>query len=430
MVQAGHISREKTLGEDPVIRELTAAVERSPDVVELRLHLAALLADRGRYAEALGHCSAALSQDAGNANALSLVQRCSTALAAPQQAAEPAPAAEAAPAAGRADGDDQFDWSSAERQVADIIEPAFVDAPADVVNEGDFDVLERSGVRLDDVSGMADVKRQIELSLLGPIRNPELMKAYKVSARGGLLLYGPPGCGKTYIAKAISGELGANFYQVGIADVLHHWFGESERSIRSVFDSARRNAPCVLFFDELDALGHRRSALSGSSGMRPVVNTLLEEMDSATSNNDGVYVLGATNAPWDVDPALRRPGRFDRMIFVGLPDAEARTGILRSHLKDRPVAGIDLKSIAKRTDGFSGADLAHVCDSATQLAMSASMRSGQVRPVTMADVDEAAAQIRPSTGPWFEVARNIVEFANNDGTYDDLAKYLRRRKTR
>ncbi|ORW99650.1 AAA family ATPase [Mycobacterium triplex] len=411
------------MGDDPVIRELSAAVERSPDVVELRLHLAGLLADRGRYAEALGHCSAALSQDAGNANALSLVQRCSTALAAPAQ-----PAAENAPATGRPAADAQFDWSSAERQVADIIEPAFVEP--DVVNEGDFDVLERSGVRLDDVAGMTDVKRQIELSLLGPIRNPELMKAYKVSARGGLLLYGPPGCGKTYIAKAISGELGANFYQVRIADVLHHWFGESERSIRSVFDSARRNAPCVLFFDELDALGHRRSALSGSSGMRPVVNTLLEEMDSATSTNDGVYVLGATNAPWDVDPALRRPGRFDRMIFVGLPDADARTGILRSHLKDRPVAGIDLKSIAKRTDGFSGADLAHVCDSATQLAMSASMRSGQVRPVTMADVDEAAAQIRPSTGPWFEAARNIVEFANNDGTYDELAKYLRRRKIR
>jgi SpoVK/Ycf46/Vps4 family AAA+-type ATPase len=424
MVPAG-LCREKTLGEDPVIRELSAAVERSPDVLELRLHLAGLLADRGRYAEALGHCSAALSQDAGNANALSLVQRCSTALAAPAQAA-----AEGAPAAGRAAGDDHFDWSSAERQVADIVEPAFVEASADVVHEGDFDVLARSAIHLDDVSGMADVKRQIELSLLGPIRNPELMKAYKVSARGGLLLYGPPGCGKTYIAKAISGELGANFYQVGIADVLHHWFGESERSIRSVFDNARRNAPCVLFFDELDALGHRRSALSGSSGMRPVVNTLLEEMDSATSTNDGVYVLGATNAPWDVDPALRRPGRFDRMVFVGLPDADARAGILRSHLKDRPVAGIDLKSIAKRTDGFSGADLAHVCDSATQLAMAESMRSGQVRPVTMADVDEAVAQIRPSTGPWFEVARNIVEFANNDGTYDDLAKYLRRRKIR
>ena len=299
-----------------------------------------------------------------------------------------------------------------------------------MVNQDDFDVVERSRVRLSDVAGMDEVKQQLELSLLGPIRHPDLMKAYKVSARGGLLLYGPPGCGKTYIAKAVSGELAASFYQVGIADVLHRWLGESERSIRSVFDTARRNAPCVLFFDEVDALGHRRSGLSGTSGMRTVVNCLLEELDSATSSNDGVYVLGATNAPWDVDPAMRRPGRFDRMIFVGLPDAEARAGIIRFHLRDRPVAGIDLTSVAKRTEGFSGADLAHICDSATQLAMADSMRTGQVRPVMMADVDAATAQIRPSAGPWFETARNVVEFANNDGTYDELAKYLRRRKIR
>jgi len=408
--------------EDPVIRELSGAVERSPDLIELRLHLAGLLADNGRHAEALSHCSAVLTRDAGNAQALSLLQRCSAALAAPP--GEPAPEAAAAAA------EDGFDWSSAEREVEGIIEPAFVEAPADAVNGEDFDVLERSQARLADVAGMADVKQQIDLSLLGPIRNPELMKAYKFSARGGLLLYGPPGCGKTFIAKAISGELGASFYQVGIADVLHRWFGDSERRLRAVFDTARRNAPCVLFFDEVDALGYRRSGMSGTSGMRPVVNTLLEEMDSATSTNDGVYVLGATNAPWDVDPALRRPGRFDRMIFVGLPDAEARAGIVRFHLRDRPVSGIDLQSIASRTDGFSGADLAHICDSATQLAMADSMRDGQVRPVTMADVNAAAAQIRPSTGPWFETARNVVEFANNDGTYDELAKYMRRRKIR
>jgi SpoVK/Ycf46/Vps4 family AAA+-type ATPase len=411
--------------EDPVIRELSDAVQRRPDVVELRLHLAGLLADKGRYAEALGHCSTALSQDAGNAQALSLLQRCSTALAAPPGGAE-APSPDVDQPAAK----ESFDWSSAESEVADIIEPAFVERPPDVVNEDDFEAVQRIRVRLDDVAGMDDVKQQLDLSLLGPIRNPELMKAYKVSARGGLLLYGPPGCGKTFIAKAVSGELGANFYQVGIADVLHQWFGDSERSIRSVFDTARRNAPCVLFFDEVDALGHRRSALSGSSGMRPVVNTLLEEMDSASSVNDGVYVLGATNAPWDVDPALRRPGRFDRMIFVGLPDTGARAGIVRSHLRDRPVSGIDLESIAKRTESFSGADLAYVCETATQLAMADSMRSGQVRPVTMADIDNAVSQIRPSTGPWFETARNVVEFANNDGTYDGLAKYMRRKKFR
>lgn len=410
--------------EDPVIRELSNAVDKSPDVIELRLHLAGLLADKGRYAEALGHCSTALAQDAGNTNALSLMQRCSAALAAPATGGS-APVGEQAPPV-----KEGFDWSSAEREVADIIEPAFVEPPPDAVNEDDFDVVQRVRVRLDDVAGMDEVKRQLDLSLLGPIRNPELMKAFKVSARGGLLLYGPPGCGKTFIAKAVSGELGANFYQVGIADVLHQWFGNSERSIRAVFDTARRNAPCVLFFDEVDALGHRRSALSGSSGLRPVVNTLLEEMDSANSVNDGVYVLGATNAPWDVDPALRRPGRFDRMIFVGLPDTGARAGIVRSHLQDRPVAGIDLKSIANRTDSFSGADLAYVCETATQLAMADSMRSGQVRPVTMADIDTAIAQIRPSTGPWFETARNVVEFANGDGTYDELAKYMRRKKIR
>ncbi|MCV7103906.1 AAA family ATPase [Mycobacterium palustre] len=398
--------------EDPVIRELSGAVERSPEVVELRVHLAGLLADRGRFAEALSHCSAALAQDAGNAAALSLVQRCSAALA------------------GTPGANENFDWSVAEKEVEGIIEPAFVESPPDAVNDDDYDVVERSQVRLADVAGMAEVKQQIQLSLLGPIRNPELMKAYKISARGGLLLYGPPGCGKTYIAKAISGEMGASFYQVGIADVLHRYFGESERSMHAIFETARRNAPCVLFFDELDALGYRRSGLSSYAGLRTVVNTLLEELDSAGSGNDGVYVLGATNAPWDIDPALRRPGRFDRMIFVGLPDAEARAGIVRFHLRDRPVAGIDLRSIAGRTEGLSGADLAHICDTATQLAMADSMRAGEVRPVTMADVNAAAAQIRPSTGPWFETARNVVEFSNNDGTYDELAKYLRRRKFR
>jgi len=134
--------------------------------------------------------------------------------------------------------------------------------------------------------------------------------------------------------------------------------------------------------------------------------------------------------PWDVDPALRRPGRFDRMIFVGLPDSEARMAIVRSHLKDRPIEGIDLGRIAGRTDGLSGADLAHLCEAATQLAMSDSLRKGVVRPVTMADVEAALAHIRPSTGPWFEAARNVVEFGNRDGTYEELAKYMRRKKFR
>jgi SpoVK/Ycf46/Vps4 family AAA+-type ATPase len=410
------------MASDAVIRELTAAVERSPDAVELRLHLADLLLQNGSYTEALTHCSTVLAQDASNAAALSLLQRCSAGLA-PQ--AQPA-ALNDAPKA-------EFNWSAAEEEVSDIIGPAFVDADPDVPaseHDADFDVVQRSTVTLADVAGMTEVKQRLDVSLLGPIRNPELMRAYKVSARGGLLMYGPPGCGKTYLAKAVAGELGANFYPVGIADVLQHWLGDSERALHGIFETARRNVPCVLFFDEVDALGQRRSALANSSGLRTVVNALLAELDTATSSNDGLYVLGATNMPWDVDPALRRPGRFDRMIFVGLPDAEARAAIVRMNLRDRPVERIDPASVAKRTDGFSGADIAHVCDTATQLAMSDSLRAGQVRPVRMSDVDAALAQIRPSAGPWFDTARNVVEFANGDGTYDELANYLRRKKMR
>ena len=326
------------MSEDALIRELSAAVERNPDALELRLHLAELLLDKGRYAEALSHCSAALTQDSANAAALTLLQRCSAAMSAPS-------------------GENAtFNWSAAEEQVADIIEPAFVDSGGapDIENERDLDVLAPSDIKLADVAGMEDVKARLEVSLLGPIRNPELMRAYKISARGGLLLYGPPGCGKTFLAKAVSGELDANFYPIGISDVLQQYLGNSERALHEIFEVARRNAPCVLFFDEVDALGMRRANMRGDSGHRTVVNALLAETDPATSDNTGVYVIGATNAPWDVDPALRRPGRFDRVIFVGLPDSEARAEIARIHLRERPVTGIDLKSIAARTDGFSG----------------------------------------------------------------------------
>ncbi|QIS23902.1 AAA family ATPase [Nocardia terpenica] len=324
-----------------------------------------------------------------------------------------------------------FDWEAAEEQVGDIIAPAFVDeGESAVVAEGDVGLFERPGVTLADVGGMDAVKRQLELSLLGPLRNPELARAFGTSARGGLLLYGPPGCGKTFLASAIAGELGANFYPIEIADILDIYTGASERNLHQVFQAARRNAPCVLFIDEVDALGHKRSQMSASATMRTVVNQLLTEMDSFTGNNDGLYILAATNHPWDVDVALRRPGRFDRMILVTLPDLGARKAILHHHLRDRPVAGIDLGAIAKRTDGFSGADLAHICTSATQLAMAESIRTGTVLPVTMRDIETALAQVRPSTGAWFESARNVVEFANNDGTYDELAKYMRDKKFR
>src|SRR5262245_4364317 len=165
------------------------------------------------------------------------------------------------------------------------------------------------------------------------MRSPELRQMYGKSLRGGLLLYGPPGCGKTFLARAVAGELGANFYAVGLHEVLDMWLGQSEHNLHELFVRARRNNPCVLFLDEVDALGQKRSHLSRSAG-RNVVVQLLAELDGMGADNEGVFVLAATNQPWDVDPALRRPGRFDRTILVVPPDLDARRKILEVHMRE------------------------------------------------------------------------------------------------
>jgi ATP-dependent 26S proteasome regulatory subunit len=405
----------RSMSDDVLLSSLLSAVDAAPDDVPLRLHVAGLLAERGRPADALQHCSLALARDPGNTEALALLQRLTTAMA-------PPPPAPPQPEPQRMQG---YDWTRAENEVAGIAEPvpADDDAPSPVVED-----IERPGVRLADVGGMQQVKERLELSFLGPMRNPQLAKAFGKSLSGGLLLYGPPGCGKTFIARAVAGELGASFFSVGISDVLDMYTGQSERNLARIFAEARRYAPCVLFFDELDALGQKRSHLAHSSSMRNTVNQMLSEMDSVAADNDGVFVLGATNHPWDIDSALRRPGRFDRMVLVLPPDAPARAAILRYHLRDRPVAEVNLDRIVKLTEHFSGADLAHVCTTAAERALALSMRDGRLHALTTKDLEAAVKEIRPSTGPWFATARNVVAFANTEGEYDDLSAYLRKNK--
>ena len=325
---------------------------------------------------------------------------------------------------------ENFDWKSAEKQVGGPA-PAFVKVGAtdgeveiDDKPQGDAWDVETVTATLADVGGMQSVKDRLTMAFLAPLRNPEIRKLYGKSLSGGLLLYGPPGCGKTYIARALAGEVGAAFMNVRISDVLGHYIGDSENNLHDVFETARASAPVVLFLDEIDAVGMRRSQASASY-MRPVTNQLLMELDGIGSDNEGVFILAATNTPWDVDPALRRPGRFDRCVAVLPPDGPARQAVLYHHLKSRPVEGIDMGYLVQRTDGFTGADLAHLVDSAVEYAMMDSVRTGNVRMVTMQDFLRALAQIRPSAGPWFVTARNIVEYGNRDGQYDDLAEYMK-----
>lgn len=183
----------------------------------------------------------------------------------------------------------------------------------------------------------------------------------------------------------------------------------------------------VLFFDEVDALGAKRGSGTGQA-MRNVINQLLYEMDGVDTDNDGLFILAATNVPWDVDPALLRPGRFDRTVLVLPPDLEARRAILRLNLEYRPVEGIDLNRIAAQTEGFSGADLSHLCETAAERALTDSIRQGTVRPITMEDLTAARKELKPSIGPWLETARNVTLYANQDGRYDDLRDYLKKAK--
>ena len=407
------------MAEDPVIASLRAAVASAPDDVPLRLLLARKLLDGSAVDKAMAEIAAVIQRDPASVEAQQLMRE---ALGRP--AAAPVPSAEPALEPSTV----EFNWAAAEDEVREIAPaPRFVEGSQPSTGDQDATyTVERSTVTLADVGGMVEVKERLEIAFLAPMRNPELRRLFNKNLRGGLLLYGPPGCGKTFLARAVAGELGAHFLPVGISEVLDMYIGGSEHNLHEIFAAARRKTPCVLFFDEIDALGQRRSQLN-SALMRTTVNQLLMELDDVQASNEGVFVLAATNHPWDVDTALRRPGRFDRTLLVLPPDQPAREEILRHSLRDRPIEGIDIADLARRTDGFSGADLAHLCDSAAERALLDSARGGTIRMIGMADFDIALRQVKPSVGPWLESARAVAMFANEGGSYDELADYLRSR---
>lgn len=287
--------------------------------------------------------------------------------------------------------------------------------------------MEKPNLKFEDVGGMKKVKQEISLKIIQPLKNPELYKAFGKKTGGGILLYGPPGCGKTYMAKATAGEIDAKFINIGLHDILDMWLGNSEKNLHEVFMQARENAPCVLFFDEVDAIGASRSDMKGSS-MRHVINQFLAEMDGVENSNEGVLILAATNAPWSVDSAFRRPGRFDRVVFVAPPDAESRVEILKQHLKDKPSETIDTAAIAKVTEEYSGADLKAVVDIAIEYKLEESLAKGAIEKLTTKDLLKAAKQHKATTSEWFSSAKNYALYANEAGLYDDILSYLKLKK--
>jgi len=284
--------------------------------------------------------------------------------------------------------------------------------------------IEKPKISFRDVGGMEAVKEEIALKVIHPMKNPEIYKAFGKKIGGGILLYGPPGCGKTLLARATAGEINAHFISVGLNDVLDMWIGNSEKNLHNIFQEARQNAPCVLFFDEVDALGASRSDMRQAAG-RFIINQFLDEMDGVKYSNEGVLILGATNSPWYLDSAFRRPGRFDRIIFVQPPDQKAREEIIKLQLLEKPTESVDVQSIAKQTADYSGADLRAVVDIAVESKLPESLKKGRVVPITNADLKNAVGRHKPTTKEWFATAKNYALYSNESGIYDDILKYLK-----
>lgn len=428
-VRSFRISLSLSMSVDPaVIEALRLAVEAQPDQIGLRLHYADLLFQIGEYEDCLLQVGYIQVRQPDNRGAIEQGHK----------------AAEAKGDAALAASYRRLLDSMNIDQVKTLFEASGVAEPSNAppiqirdlqvrkdVDEDESGSLAASGleferpeISLAEVKGLSHVKDRLNLAFLGPLRNPELRKLYGKSLKGGLLLYGPPGCGKTYIARAVAGELGAKFFNVGLTDVVDMWIGNSEKNLHSIFENARRLQPSVLFFDELDAIGRKRSLTRDHAG-RTLINQFLSELDGVQHSNEGVFVIAATNHPWDVDAALKRPGRLDRTVLVLPPDLEARAEIIRMVIFERPTVDLDIAWIAKETEDFSAADVTYLVESASEFALHDSIKSGTVRPIDMGDMKKALRQVKPSTRTWFETAKNHAIFANEGGSYDDLVEYLK-----
>ena len=438
-----------------IIEQLKQAVDISPENIPLRLHLAEMMLQQNLHADASDQFSQVLKREHGNTKALTGLSeiyikqnKFSAAIILFEQLQQQH--------ALNFDHRIKFircllkenSVTQAKELYAQVLkeQPNFRDTEIDAAlrmpgmetgmdadslleelsNTGNL-FMEKPTVKFSDVGGMQKMKSEISMKIIQPLKNPELYKAFGKKIGGGILMYGPPGCGKTFLAKATAGEIDAKFISIGLHDILDMWMGNSEKNLHEVFKVARQNTPCVLFIDEVDALGASRSDMR-QSAMRQIINQFLAELDGVKDSNEGVLILAATNAPWSVDGAFRRPGRFDRVLFVAPPDDESRKEILLSILKDKPTEKIDVGDIAKLTSGYSGADLKALVDIATESKLEESFAKGSLQPIAQKDLIKAVKQHKATTAEWFSTARNYALYANETGLYDEILQYMNIKK--
>ncbi len=266
-------------------------------------------------------------------------------------------------------------------------------------------------VRFSDIGGLDKVKQAIRETIEYPLKYPEISSRYGKRAGGGILFFGPPGCGKTMLARAAAGECQVSFINVNLASVLDKWVGNSEKAVSMIFATARKRAPSIVFLDEVDAIGGSRSSMQ-SGWEKKLISQLLIELDGLTSDNDKVMVLGATNAPWDVDFALRRPGRLGRLVFVPPPGPTERAEIFKIYLNARPFVSedIDWSWLAQNSVNYSADAIRQVVENAATIPWRSAIEGGEERAINMADLKSALASTPPDLQEWEKLVRRYNEF--------------------
>ena len=288
-------------------------------------------------------------------------------------------------------------------------------------------VVEVPNVSWEDIGGLESVKRELQEVVQYPVEHPEKFEKFGMSPSKGVLFYGPPGCGKTLLAKAIASECQANFISVKGPELLTMWFGESEANVREIFDKARQSAPCVLFFDELDSIANQRGSSAGDAGGAAdrVLNQLLTEMDGMNAKKT-VFIIGATNRPDIIDSALLRPGRLDQLIYIPLPDEPSRLAIFKAALRKSPIAGdVDMDTLARFTQGFSGADITEICQRACKYAIRESIERDIEREHRRAADPDAMQEDEPDPVPEITKAHfeEAMKYARRSVSDADIRKY-------
>jgi len=296
----------------------------------------------------------------------------------------------------------------------------------DVAEITDLSKYQQKVTDFSDVVGLTEIKKQISKKIIMPFQKPSLFQRFKKKVGGGVLLYGPPGCGKTLLARATAGECNAAFYNVEISDILDMYIGESEQKLHAIFEKARAETPCVLFFDEFEAMAGKRESNRNSS-FNNIVSQFLTELDGFSQNNAGILVLASTIVPWSIDSAFLRPGRFDRMFFVPPPDKQARQGIIEHHMQDRPAEdNINYAALAAKCKGYSGADLFNLVEMVADEAIDETIETGHDVLINNSHFKQALNMSNSTTIEWLTTARNYARYANDGGRYNDVLKFIQK----